>query len=85
MYSVLHETIVGHNLRAYVGKINLRMKVGIWLHYDDMKAFLGFDDAKMLEEHKAFLYPAVEILSSGWCFDNNIFCVPFLRARTTIV
>ena len=63
---------------------NKNAKVGMWLHFDehqiyynDIKDYLGFDEAKMLEEHKAFLYPAIEILSSGWCFDNNIFCVPF--------
>ena len=63
---------------------NENAKVGIWLHldehqlyYDKVKVDLGLDEAKMLELHKDFLYPAVRILSSGWCFNNNIFFVPF--------
>ena len=70
------------DIRNASGKENA--KVGIWLHldehqlyFDKVKVDLGLDEAKMLELHKDFLYPAVRILSSGWCFNSNIFFVPF--------
>ena len=66
------------------------MKVGIFIHIDEHQYM--FDDIMRankwkksnpedvengLEEHKKFLYPIMTVLSSGWCFRNNVFLFPF--------
>ena len=63
---------------------NEREPVGIWLHvdehqliYDDVKRTFGLNDKDMLENHRDFLYPALDVLASGWCYDNEVFFIPF--------
>jgi len=62
---------------------NERERVGIWLHVDDNHLFCNdvkqafkLNEGDMLTNRRAYLSPALDVLASGWCYDNNIFFFP---------
>ena len=63
---------------------NDRERVGIWLHvdehqlfYDDVKQAFKLNEEDTLTNHRAFLSPALDVLSSGWGYNNDVFFIPF--------
>ena len=62
----------------------LKQKVSIFLHVDEHQSyfkkvndFYNLSTNEALAEHKKFLYPAMEVMSHGYCGANNVFFFPF--------
>ena len=66
---------------------NGQERVCIWLHvdehqlvYDAVQSAFKWDDEDTMLSHKDFLSPAMDVLSSGWCYDNKVFFIPFFTS-----